>query len=59
MERVSVLWIFRACLLFILIGAVWGGVQAEQLSQTYMPGEVIVRYADIDQEQRLHQSLLP
>lgn len=47
MERVSESWIFRACLLFILIGAVWGGVQAEQLSQTYMPGEVIVRYADI------------
>ena len=47
MERVSVSWIFRACLLFILIGMVWGGVQAEQLSQTYMPGEVIVRYADI------------
>ncbi|WP_373838073.1 S8 family serine peptidase [Methanospirillum sp.] len=47
MERVSVSWIFRACLLFMLIGAGWGGVQAEQLSQTYMPGEVIVRYADI------------
>lgn len=46
MERVSVSWIFRACLLFFLITAVWGGVQAEQ-GEAYVPGEVIVKYADI------------
>ncbi|HOJ96760.1 MAG TPA: S8 family serine peptidase [Methanospirillum sp.] len=47
MERVSVSWIFRACLLFMLIAAVWEGAQAEQGSETYVPGEVIVKYADI------------
>jgi len=46
MERVSVSWILRACLLFMLITAVWGGVQAEQGSD-YVPGEVIVRYANL------------
>ncbi len=47
MERESVSWILKACMLCILIMGVSGGVQADTQPGTYVPGEVIVKYADI------------
>jgi len=47
MERVSVSWILRVTLLLMLLLSAWGAVQAEDITGKYVPGEVIVRYADI------------
>jgi thermitase len=47
MERVSVSWVFRACMLFMLMLSSWGAVSAADVSGTYEPGEVIIQYNDI------------
>lgn len=46
-ERVSESWVKRACLLCMLLFVTWGAVQAENTSEMYVPGEIIVKYADI------------